>query len=119
MPRNGGSPRHRLAALPFAVASFAAAFLIFLVQPMVGKRVLPWFGGAPAVWILCLTFYQATLFAGYAYAHLVSRRVAGVSLQLLLHAGVFGAALLCLPVLPDGVWRPAGFERPEASILAT
>ena len=48
----------------FVTASFAAACLIFLVQPMVGKRVLPWFGGAPAVWALCLAFYQTVLFAG-------------------------------------------------------
>src|SRR5262245_32498505 len=116
MPRNGGSPRHRLAALPFAVASFAAAFLIFLVQPMVGKRLLPWFGGAPSVWILCLTFYQVTLFAGYAYAHLLNRYAAGRVLPLLLHAAPFGAAL---PVLPDAVWRPAGIAGPGASILAT
>ena len=57
-------------ALLFVGAAFASAFLIFLVQPMVGKRILPWFGGVPAVWTLCLAFYQTTLFAGYAYAHL-------------------------------------------------
>ena len=53
----------------FSAAIFAGAFLLFLVQPMVGKRLLPWYGGAPGVWALCLAFYQVTLFAGYAYAH--------------------------------------------------
>ena len=48
--------------LLFVVAILASAFLIFLVQPMVGKRILPWFGGAPSVWALCLAFYQTTLF---------------------------------------------------------
>jgi hypothetical protein len=54
----------------FAATTFASAFLIFLVQPLVAKRILPWFGGVPAVWSLCLAFYQTTLFAGYAYAYL-------------------------------------------------
>ena len=48
----------------FATTVFASAFLIFFVQPMVAKHILPWFGGAPAVWTLCLAFYQLTLFAG-------------------------------------------------------
>ena len=83
-----------------AAVIFASAFLIFLVQPVVGKRILPWFGGAPAVWTLCLAFYQSTLFLGYAYAHLLIR-FAGGRLQLGLHALAAGAALLSLPVLPD------------------
>ena len=53
----------------FVFAIACSAFLVFLVQPMVGKRLLPWYGGAPGVWTLCLAFYQTTLFAGYAYAH--------------------------------------------------
>ncbi len=53
--------------LLFVAAVGASAFLIFLVQPMVGKRILPWFGGAPAVWTLCLAFYQSALFLGYGY----------------------------------------------------
>jgi hypothetical protein len=59
----------------FIAATFASAFLIFMVQPMVAKRILPWFGGAPAVWTLCLAFYQSTLFLGYAYAHALIRFV--------------------------------------------
>ena len=57
----------------FGAVILSSAFLIFLVQPMVGKRVLPWYGGVPAVWTVCLTFYQLTLFAGYAYAHALIR----------------------------------------------
>ena len=76
MSPNAESPQSgRWVLLLFAAVVFASAFLIFLVQPMVGKRILPWFGGAPAVWTLCLAFYQTTLFAGYAYAHCVIRYV--------------------------------------------
>jgi hypothetical protein len=89
----------------FVGTSFAAAFLIFLVQPMVGKRILPWFGGVPAVWMLCLAFYQTTLFAGYAYAHILIR-TATPRAQIAVHAILFAAALLALPVLPSDAWQP-------------
>lgn len=85
--------------LIYPAAVFAAAFLIFLVQPMVGKRILPWFGGVPAVWTLCLAFYQTALFAGYAYAHSLAR-FAPPRVQLAVHAVVIGLAWLALPVLP-------------------
>ena len=97
----------RWGSLPFVAACFASAFLIFLVQPMVGKRILPWFGGAPAVWTLCLAFYQTTLFAGYAYAHLVIRYVPP-AFQLALHGLLLVGALFALPVLPVAAWTPAG-----------
>jgi len=101
----------------FVFAVFASAFLIFLVQPMVGKRILPWFGGAPAVWTLCLAFYQSTLFLGYAYAHLLVR-FAPPPGQLAVHAIVVVAALAALPVLPGDRWRPTGASSPNADILA-
>lgn len=84
----------------YALAIFASAFLIFLVQPMVGKRILPWFGGVAAVWTLCLAFYQTTLFAGYAYAHLLIR-YASPRAQLGIHTVAVAAALVSLPVLPS------------------
>ena len=64
-------------ALFFAVTLFVSAFLLFLVQPMVGKMVLPLLGGAPAVWATCMVFFQALLLAGYAYAHAATRRLGG------------------------------------------
>lgn len=85
---------------PYVVAIFSSAFLIFLVQPMVGKRILPWFGGVPAVWSVCLAFYQVVLFAGYVYAHFVIRFVSP-RLQLWVHAGLLAAAIGSLPVLPQ------------------
>lgn len=101
----------------FVVASFTAACLIFLIQPMVGKRVLPWFGGAAAVWALCLAFYQTILFAGYAYAHLLST-YAKPPLQVAIHAVALMVASLALPVLPGERWKPDGSEDPSVAILA-
>ncbi|MFO0688243.1 MAG: fused MFS/spermidine synthase [Myxococcota bacterium] len=83
-----------------AAAIFASAFLIFLVQPMVGKRILPWFGGVPAVWTLCLAFYQTALFLGYAYAH-CSIRFLKPRAQLAVHGLAVAAAFASLPVLPE------------------
>jgi hypothetical protein len=101
----------------FALAICASAFLIFLIQPMVAKRVLPWYGGAPAVWTLCLAFYQSTLFLGYAYAHLLIRCVPAGA-QLGVHALAIGSALLLLPVLPAESWQPDAFTSPRLGILA-
>jgi spermidine synthase len=100
----------------FAATVFASAFLIFFVQPMVGKHILPWFGGAPAVWLLCVAFYQLTLFLGYGYAHLLSQRLPS-SRQVVTHAILFVAALLVLPVLPDESWKPQGGAPPSLHIL--
>jgi spermidine synthase len=101
----------------FASTTFASAFLIFLVQPIVAKRILPWFGGVPAVWSLCLAFYQTALFAGYAYAHLLIAR-ARARTQLFVHAAVVAAAAIALPVLPSDAWKPEGTGDPSAQILA-
>jgi hypothetical protein len=107
--------RARGGPLLFAAAIFASAFLIFLVQPMVGKRILPWFGGAPAVWTLCLAFYQTTLFLGYAYAHCVIRYVPPRQLPSMrcCSAGALRAA-----ILPSEAWTPAGGTEPTRAILA-
>ena len=59
----------------FILSMFVSAFLVFQVQPMVAKHILPWFGGAPGVWSLCLAFYQTALFLGYAYAHFLIQRI--------------------------------------------
>ena len=89
MPSTTTAPENRLAGtLLFGATIFLSAFLIFLVQPMVGKRIVPWFGGTPGVWTLCLAFYQSALFLGYAYAHLLVARISP-RLQLALHAALF------------------------------
>src|SRR5437667_4514733 len=86
-----------LMLLIYAVTLFLSATLLFLVQPMVGKMILPLLGGTPAVWNTCMVFFQAMLLAGYAYAHVTSTWL-GVRLQALLHLGLLLLPFLALPV---------------------
>ena len=60
-------------ALSFALTILTSAFLLFQVEPLISKVILPWFGGSPAVWTTCLLFFQTLLFLGYTYAHLTTR----------------------------------------------
>lgn len=93
------SSRRGRAAI-YIAATFTSAFLVFLVQPMLGRFVLPWFGGGPSVWTLCLLFFQLGLLAGYAYAHLLVARLParrGVA----LHLALVGLSLLTMPVTPS------------------
>ena len=96
-------------ALIFSLAIVLNATLLFLIQPLVAKMILPWLGGSPAVWNTSLVFYQACLLAGYAYAHILSSWL-GTKVHALLHLGLLGAALLLLPiVLPIDSFRvPSG-----------
>jgi len=109
--------RFSLASLPFAMVIFASGFLVFSAQPMVGKHILPWFGGAAGVWALCLAVYQITLFLGYAYAHLLVRFLSPRS-QLALHAALFCAVFWTIPLLPDDHWKPDSGGDPSGAILA-
>src|SRR5213592_4737125 len=86
----------------FGITSFFSALLLFLVQPMIAKMLLPLLGGAPAVWNTCLVFFQAVLLAGYAYAHWVTVRLSRRR-QYLLH---FTVLLLAALALPFGVAEP-------------
>ena len=100
----------------FALTIFTSAFLLFLVQPVIAKQILPWFGGSAAVWTTCLVFFQAALLAGYAYADVVVRRASAMR-QALLHSGLLAASLVALPIVPAAFWKPAGSENPAALIL--
>lgn len=104
-------------AFLFPVTIFLSAFLLFQMQPMMGRYVLPWFGGGPAVWTDCLLFFQVLLLAGYAYAHwLGSRR--SVRLQAGVHIGLLLASLAFLPIGPHAdVWKPASSGDPSGRIL--
>jgi hypothetical protein len=99
----------------YATVTFLAAFLLFLVQPLLAKAVLPWFGGASSVWATSLGFYQTLLLCGYAYAHL-SRRLRFVT-QAGLHVGILLVTLVSLPILPAAGWRPTGTEDPTLHLL--
>ncbi len=65
--------RNRWLSLGYAATIFVSAFLLFQVQPLISKSILPWFGGTPAVWTTCMLFFQVLLFAGYGYAHFSTR----------------------------------------------
>jgi len=108
-------PRTRATVLPYAATIFLSAFLLFLVQPIIAKQILPWFGGSSAVWTTALVFFQSTLLAGYAYADLTHRL--GVRRQTLLHIGLLLVSLLSLPILASPAWKPQGDEAPIVRIL--
>ncbi|MGH9399875.1 MAG: ferrichrome ABC transporter permease [Thermoanaerobaculia bacterium] len=112
--------------LVYAVTIFLSAFLLFQIQPLIGKAILPWFGGAPAVWTTCLLFFQLLLLCGYAYAHAVAQRLAPRA-QRRLHAALLALALSGLalstllwksPILPGPGWKPSGPQSPVLHILA-
>src|SRR5262245_63252631 len=92
-------PRPDLIAvlLLFALTLFLGATLLFAMQPMVGKMILPLLGGTPAVWSTCMVFFQAALLGGYAYAHLTSARLR-LSRQVVLHLIVLALPFLVLPL---------------------
>jgi hypothetical protein len=99
----------------FRFATFLGAFLVFLVQPLVGKQILPWFGGAPAVWSTCLLFFQIGLVLGYAYAHALGRLTP--RLQARLHVGLLAVSTLLLPISVSQDWKPAAGDAPVARLL--
>ena len=99
-----------------ALAIFLSAFLLFQVEPLIAKVILPWFGGVAAVWTVCLLFFQVALLLGYLYAHLLTRSF-GRRAQGWVHAGLLAASLLTLPILPREAWRPMGPEQPALHIL--
>ena len=99
----------------FAVTIFTSAFLLFQVQPLLAKFILPWFGGTPAVWTMCMLVFQMLLFGGYAYAHLLSC-IRSVPRQAIIHAFLLTAAALMLPIVPDTGWKPVGDEAPGLRI---
>lgn len=100
----------------FALTIFLSAFLLFQVQPLIGKYVLPWFGGGPGVWTTCLLLFQVLLLAGYAYAHWTTSRLT-TRRQALLHLAVLIASVCTLPIAPDASWKPRGDESPALRIL--
>jgi hypothetical protein len=99
----------------FALAIFLGAFLLFQVQPLISKAILPWYGGTPNVWTTCMLFFQSLLFAGYAYAHYSTRWLAPRS-QGILHIALVAVALL-MPILPATDWKPDGVVQPTLSIF--
>jgi SAM-dependent methyltransferase len=99
-----------------ALTVFASALLVFQVQPIIGKMLLPWFGGSSAVWTACLLFFQVMLLAGYTYAHLLAN-FRTPRAQVIIHALLAAAALALLPITPSDGWKPTGREEPTLRLL--
>lgn len=118
------SPPRPLAALLFAATIGVGACLLFQVQFILGKQVLPWFGGAPAVWTTCMLFFQLLLLLGYGYAHLLGR--AAPAQQRTIHLAALALASVLLiarvslwpsPITPSDAWKPGPGDNPATAIL--
>lgn len=100
----------------YGLTIFISAFLLFQVQPIIAKIILPWFGGSSAVWTTCMLFFQLLLVAGYLYSYLLVHHLRPRT-QALLHIVLLAAAALLLPILPRESWKPGGAEDPIGMIL--
>ncbi|HKS97731.1 MAG TPA: fused MFS/spermidine synthase, partial [Terriglobia bacterium] len=102
--------------LIYGIAIFVSAFLLFQVEPIIAKMILPWFGGVAAVWAVCLVFFQTVLMLGYLYAHLLTSRLSLLT-QGRIHGTVLLLSLLALRIVPSERWKPLGPEHPALRIL--
>src|SRR5271163_722166 len=100
----------------YALTTVISAFLLFQVQPVIAKIILPWFGGSAAVWTVCLLFFQLVLLLGYLYAHALVRYVKP-RMQGVVHGALLLASALALPIYPKVSWKPSGAEEPAMAIL--
>ena len=102
----------------FAISIFLSAFLLFQIQPMIARYILPWFGGTPAVWSTVQMFFQVMLTGGYAYTNWLMGRfrrrevmhlvLLGVSLVVMIALGMIWKS----PITPDASWKPQGVNSP-------
>src|SRR6266567_8446504 len=102
--------------LLYALTVLFSAFLLFQVEPIIAKMILPWFGGSAAVWTVCLLFFQLVLLAGYLYAHAIHRHLRSIW-QTRVHLALLVSSLAVLPVIPKAAWKPSGAEDPTFAIL--
>ncbi|MGE5646776.1 MAG: spermidine synthase [Acidobacteriota bacterium] len=102
--------------LLYGCAVLLGSLLLFLIQPVVAKLILPWFGGSAAVWATCLAFFQTALLLGYVYAHLLVRWLTPRR-QAVVHTALLAVALALMPAIPGPSWKPRGGEDPAWRIL--
>src|SRR5882672_5557695 len=101
--------------LLYSLTIFLSAFLLFEVQPVIAKMILPWFGGSSAVWNTCMLFFQLVLLLGYSYAHWLHSMPARS--QALLHGSLLAVSIAALPIIPNVRWKPADGSDPSLLIL--
>lgn len=116
--RPAGRKAGPLAPILFAVAIFTSACLVFVVQPMAAKLILPTLGGSPSVWNASMVFFQTALLAGYAYAHLL-QRLPSLRAQVGAHLALLALAALFLPLRISGVFGDPDAAQPALWLLAT
>ncbi|HEX4159455.1 MAG TPA: fused MFS/spermidine synthase [Rhizomicrobium sp.] len=97
------APPRNIAVPLFAATVFSSAALVFMVEPMIARMILPRLGGSPAVWNTCMAFFQTALLAGYFYAHLL-RKLRSARLQVAIHISLLAAAALILPIQATGAF---------------
>src|SRR5688572_10796641 len=102
--------------MAYAATIFLSSFLLFVVQPLIARQILPWFGGTAAVWTTCMLFFQTLLLVGYAYAHAANARLSPRA-QAIVHTVLLGLAIAMLPIAPGEIWKPLGTEEPISHIL--
>lgn len=100
----------------YALTILVSAFLLFQVQPVIAKIILPWFGGSAAVWTTCMLFFQVALLLGYLYSHALVRYLRP-RVQMLVHCAMLVVSALVLPILPNASWKPATPDEPTLRIL--
>src|SRR5215471_14692702 len=101
----------------YAGTVFLSAFLLFQIQPIIAKMILPWFGGSSAVWSTCMLFFQTILLLGYLYAHWLQGRFHPPR-EALTHTALLASSLFALPIVANPAWKPAPDANPSLSILA-
>ena len=100
----------------YASTILIGSLLLFLIEPMIARTILPWFGGGPSVWSTCILFFQMFLLGGYAYAYLIGTRLRPRR-QAAVHLTLLAVSLAFLPVIPGEGWKPQDPNRPEIQII--
>ena len=106
----------KVTLVTFGATMALAGFLLFQVQPLFAKYILPWFGGGASIWLVCLLFFQVALLAGYAYAYAITLPIP-VPRQVQVHFAVLAVSLALLPITPSESWKPQDVGDPTLHIL--
>lgn len=99
-----------------AATIFISAFLLFQVQPLIARYILPWYGGSPAVWSTCMLFFQVGLLVGYTYAHALSSYLKPQK-QVWVHLSLLLGSLLLLPITPGEHLKPVDGNHPALGVI--